>query len=252
MTKLNLPNNSLTNDNYTSEANYLKTLYDTKPRSSTGQSSFTSSTSGVVYTTTGTLYDSQGQEGLLQILQLALASYGISATDYNGLVDGISQVNSNLNNHSNNTTNPHSVTTTQIGAIPTSEKGMANGIATLDNNGILFEKSCISGIYTGNSITSQVVGVAYSQDINLGFQPSVVIVAYNGANPFSLDDGQVQTWGGVALVNYPQTYYTGDEVLAITPTGFRATSKVTSLVNSWNYGPRANQNGSIYRYIVYK
>lgn len=95
MTKLNLPNESLTNNNYTSEANYLKTLYDTKPRSNSGNISFTSTTSGIIYTTTGSLYDSQGQEGLLLILQDALKDYGFNAGDYN-------TINDNLTNHLEN------------------------------------------------------------------------------------------------------------------------------------------------------
>jgi hypothetical protein len=40
-----------------------------------------------------------------------------------------------LDAHVANVSNPHSVTTTQIGAIPTSEKGAANGVATLDGTG---------------------------------------------------------------------------------------------------------------------
>ncbi len=39
--------------------------------------------------------------------------------------------------HADSTVNPHSVTATQTGAIPTTEKAVANGVATLDGNGIL-------------------------------------------------------------------------------------------------------------------
>jgi len=40
-----------------------------------------------------------------------------------------------LTSHTSNTTNPHSVTSTQVGAIPTAEKGVANGVSTLDGGG---------------------------------------------------------------------------------------------------------------------
>lgn len=45
------------------------------------------------------------------------------------------QVQSNLNAHTGNTGNPHSVTAAQVGAVPTAEKGAAGGVATLDGNG---------------------------------------------------------------------------------------------------------------------
>ncbi len=37
--------------------------------------------------------------------------------------------------HISDTSNPHKVTADQVGAIPTTEKGVANGVATLDGNG---------------------------------------------------------------------------------------------------------------------
>lgn len=45
------------------------------------------------------------------------------------------QVQSNLNAHTGNTDNPHSVTAAQVGAIPAADKGVAGGVATLDGNG---------------------------------------------------------------------------------------------------------------------
>lgn len=41
---------------------------------------------------------------------------------------------STLNNHINDTSNPHNVTASQINAISTSQKGVANGVASLDMN----------------------------------------------------------------------------------------------------------------------
>lgn len=44
-------------------------------------------------------------------------------------------VQTNLDAHTGNTGNPHSVTAAQVGAVPTAEKGAAGGVATLDGNG---------------------------------------------------------------------------------------------------------------------
>lgn len=44
---------------------------------------------------------------------------------------------SNLSAHTANTSNPHSVTAAQAGAIPTTEKGAANGVAPLDASGFV-------------------------------------------------------------------------------------------------------------------
>lgn len=42
-----------------------------------------------------------------------------------------------LNSHTGNTSNPHSVTAAQVGAVPTTEKGAANGVATLGSDGAI-------------------------------------------------------------------------------------------------------------------
>ena len=44
-------------------------------------------------------------------------------------------VQANLNSHINNKTNPHGVTAAQAGAIPTSQKGAAGGVASLGSDG---------------------------------------------------------------------------------------------------------------------
>lgn len=51
-------------------------------------------------------------------------------------VDSNSNVSANTS-HRNSTSNPHSVTAAQIGAIPTTEKGQNNGVATLGSDGKL-------------------------------------------------------------------------------------------------------------------
>ena len=51
------------------------------------------------------------------------------------IVGGDYATNTALNNHKNNRENPHGVTAQQAGAIPTAEKGTANGVASLGEDG---------------------------------------------------------------------------------------------------------------------
>ena len=44
------------------------------------------------------------------------------------------QIPASITNHIANKQNPHAVTAAQVGAIPTAQKGAANGVATLDAN----------------------------------------------------------------------------------------------------------------------
>jgi hypothetical protein len=55
-------------------------------------------------------------------------------TDFDAEVSNNSDVSNNTN-HRGLSNNPHSTTATQVGAIPTAEKGAANGVATLDGTG---------------------------------------------------------------------------------------------------------------------
>jgi len=190
MTKSNLPNNSLTNDNLTAEAIHLTTLYNTKPRSSSGQVSFISSTSGITYTTLGSVYDNQGQEGLLQVLQLALDNYLILADDYNGLVDDIS---THIGTDASTTVKGHIELATELEAtsgeddtravtplglksvsdllIPLSQKGVVNGVASLgtDTKLISTQLPLISATGTfADTTTSIEVGATYTKTIPLG------------------------------------------------------------------------------------
>jgi len=109
MAKLNLPNESLTDNNLTAEANYLVTLYSTKPRTNSGVASFVSQTSGITYSTETSmdgLYSSQGQEGLLAILQEALKDYQFTAEDYNIINGNITALTVQVeNNQTTATTN---------------------------------------------------------------------------------------------------------------------------------------------------
>ena len=59
---------------------------------------------------------------------------GIQGTD---TIDGLDVELENISNHMGNLSNPHNITTTQIGAISIDEKGIAEGVATLDSEGKL-------------------------------------------------------------------------------------------------------------------
>jgi len=84
--KYDLPNSSSTSSNYTAEMTEYERLYKLKPRSQTGNITFTSGTSGAVYTTAssyGGVYANQGQQGMLTILRTAMGDYLLTAADYN-------------------------------------------------------------------------------------------------------------------------------------------------------------------------
>lgn len=88
--KQDLPNSSTTTNNLTSEMAEYEYLYSLKPRTSTSDISFTSTSSGVTYSTAtfnSGQYAGQGQEGLLLILQSILANYLITSADFNGKPD---------------------------------------------------------------------------------------------------------------------------------------------------------------------
>ena len=70
-----------------------------KVRSSSGQLSFTSSSSGVTYLTTGSAYDNMGETGLLSLIKIALGSYQIVATDWNTLYSDMQTTLANMKQH---------------------------------------------------------------------------------------------------------------------------------------------------------
>jgi len=63
------------------EYNYLYLLGAT--RTTTGNISWTSTSSGITYNTTGGAYDNKGQYGLMMLIQAAIMSYLIIASDFN-------------------------------------------------------------------------------------------------------------------------------------------------------------------------
>lgn len=89
-TKYNLPNASGTTSNLTAELTEYERLYKLKPRTQTGNVTFTSLTSGTVYSTTvygGGAYNNTGEQGMLNILYDVLLPYMLVADDFNGKAD---------------------------------------------------------------------------------------------------------------------------------------------------------------------
>jgi|GEM_PF-6281891 len=197
--KLNLPNaNSGGINNLVSEYIQFDYLFKLSPRSSSGNISFTSATSGIIYDTTNYLsgiYTNLGQEGMLMVLQDALKSYLITADDYNG-------INDSINNHtslsSSETVSAHiklaTPTETTTGTdntravhplglksatnllIPLTQKGVANGVATLNTLGVLSNTQLplvsATGYFT-DTTTSVLAGVTYTKTIPLGLTGKV-------------------------------------------------------------------------------
>ena len=74
-TKQNLPNNPTTTANFTGEQGKMQELSSKYPRTTTGNLSYTSPTSTIVYNTAtydGGTYANQGEQGLFLVLQDAL------------------------------------------------------------------------------------------------------------------------------------------------------------------------------------
>jgi len=74
-----------------------------------------------------------------------------NATDWDVLAQG---VDVSVNTHIANTSNPHSTTAAQVGAIPTSEKGIVSGVATLDGGGKIPDVQIASTIARVSQITA--------------------------------------------------------------------------------------------------
>lgn len=58
-------------------------------------------------------------------------------TEVNGIDSDLTTLNNEFNAHETDSSNPHSVTTAQIGAVPTSDVGSANGVASLNSSGVV-------------------------------------------------------------------------------------------------------------------
>lgn len=67
--------------NMSGEYTKFMELSVTYPRSTTGQQTWQSPTSNITYTTIGSTYDNQGQQGLLLLLKDALKSYMLLASE---------------------------------------------------------------------------------------------------------------------------------------------------------------------------
>lgn len=135
--------------------------------------------------------------------------------------------------HMNNTNNPHNVTAAQTGAIPTTEKGAANGVATLDAVGKLVQmptttdigaepananiQAHIASTANPHNVTPAQIGAA-SLDANNEVVQLPAGAAAAALGSFLLQDG---TWGkAVSVVKATYNLSTGGATLAITGAGF--------------------------------
>lgn len=67
---------------------------------------------------------------------LAIAKGGTGSTSSSAALTALGAASStSLTSHTENTSNPHNTTAIQVGAIPTTDKGIASGVATLDATG---------------------------------------------------------------------------------------------------------------------
>ncbi len=132
------------------------------------------------------------------------------------------------------------------GYVPNSEKGQPNGVATLDKDGELVQKSFITGIYTGDGESEQF--------IELGFTPSAVQVM---PSSFPTGSGTTPTNNfltrfGLALegIDYVHQIASGSQypLLKIVKNGFRVGNYEHTL--GFNLAPTSQINP--YRYIAYK
>lgn len=72
-----------------------------------------------------------------------------------------------LNSHTSDTSNPHNVTAGQVGAIPTSQKGAANGVAELDGSGTV-PASQIPAIAIGETFAVSSESAMLALDAHIG------------------------------------------------------------------------------------
>ena len=88
MAKINLP------DSYVQEQIQYNNLYLLgSTRTAIGQTSWTSTSSGITYNTTGSSFDNQGQYGLMMLIQAAIINYLIVATDFNNKAENSTVLN---------------------------------------------------------------------------------------------------------------------------------------------------------------
>jgi hypothetical protein len=115
---------------------------------------------------------------------LSIAKGGTGSTTASAALTALGAASSSsLTSHTTNTSNPHSTTAVQVGAIPTTEKGVANGVASLDSGGTIPDSQISSAIARDSELTA---GLATKADAsNLTSHTS------NTSNPHSVTAAQV-------------------------------------------------------------
>lgn len=173
----------------------------------------------------------------------------ITATRLNNLETQYDAASADLTTHKNDKANPHAVTAAQVGAVPTTDKGAANGVASLDAGGQVpagqlsnvpvpaSSNYFVTGTYTGNG--------AASMAVNLGFAPKAVIIQ---ASTFVMDHsngGSQNFYGGHATSSKDLIRFGSSNVIVVTTTGFNVYYDSANDVYT-------NENTWVYNYIALK
>lgn len=122
-------------------------------------------------------------------------------------------VQANLTAHVNDKNNPHQVTAAQVGAIPTTEKGAAGGVATLGSDGKLTAAqkpvytaadvgAATKAVYTATLSTSWSGSGPYTQTVNISGITSdmVPVVDVVLSSSSSTAKNQLAAWGCVGKI----------------------------------------------------
>ena len=209
-TKLDLPYNMA------SEQEELNTYYLQQANgttlTTTGDVTFPSTSSGVVYSTISSLagaYSNQGQAGMLQILQITLASYLITANDFNSKQD-----QNGASNYGIDTTNTNTYAITLTPAPTSYVAGMPisfmvsygnTGASSINVNGLgakPLTKYGAMGMGGKEILAGMLINAVYDGTNFQVISPSVNSVSMNG-NGWIKDTktGIITQWGQNGTIN---------------------------------------------------
>ncbi|MFN6460538.1 MAG: hypothetical protein RMZ41_001650 [Nostoc sp. DedVER02] len=115
---------------------------------------------------------------------LSVAKGGTGSTTASAALTALGAASTtSLTSHTSNTSNPHSVTAAQVGAIPTTDKGIASGVATLDTAGKIPDSQIPDAITRDTELTT---GLATKADTT-----ALTSHTSNTSNPHSVTAAQV-------------------------------------------------------------
>lgn len=107
-----------------------------------------------------------------------------------------------LTAHTSNTANPHGVTAAQVGALPTSQKGAANGVASLDSNGKI-PSSQIPSIALGDALAVADQAARYALSVSQVQNGDLVRQSDTGGLYSVIDDANLDNSSGWLLLTSP-------------------------------------------------